>query len=183
MFRLISTIAIIQLAAASLFLQAPVPKETGTCSFSEIYKAEGWMIPGLMNAKVKKKANITDLPGVTLIVLEPVEDETTITSIQCARYNPGRLQIDESSPIRILELWAFDYKGRVFAYRVNYELQFYHEGARRALGGAISLFFYDMDGSGKFTVLKGASRLLPELPPYLAKETEPAPPTAKPIIH
>jgi hypothetical protein len=182
MFRVRLTIAITLLGAATVFSQEPVPKETpSACSFSEIYKSDGWTVPGLSNAKIKKKAIFTNLPGVSVTFLEPPQAETTITSIGRARNNEARLEIEEA-PIRILELSAYEYKGRTFAYGVHYEIQYYYEGSRRALGAASGVLFYDAEGSDKFTVRKYARwPFLPEVPSNWPKtEIKSSQSTAKP---
>jgi len=161
--------------AATLILLAPT-LETGPlqeaatklnqpeCSFTEIYKADGWSIPGLQNAKVKQKGNFTNLPGVVLIKLESSVIESTFTQIRCSGEHKGRIEIKEE-PIGILDLTAYEYKGRVFAYGLSYERQAIENGARFSLGAASSYLFYDAEGSGRFTLRKWASwPFLPEIP-------------------
>src|SRR5437762_880028 len=86
-----------------------------TCSFSEIYREGGWTIPGLRGAKVKgERAKLTNMPGVFVTMLMPVESKTVLTDIWCPPDHSGRLEI-EDQPIRIIDLWAFDVAGHVFA--------------------------------------------------------------------
>src|SRR5215472_3218888 len=136
-------------------LQEPATEPTApACNFAEIYKADGWSIPGLQNAKIKQKANFVNLPGVVVTKLEPSVTEATLTQISCSREHPGRIEIEEK-PIGILELTAYEYKGRVFAYGLYYEGQAIEDSARVRLGCASSYLFYDVEGSGHFTLRNG----------------------------
>jgi hypothetical protein len=150
--------------------QPPSIAPARTCSFSEIYKPEGWTVPGLkdasiqMRGNVKMRGNFTNLPGVTLTKLQPVNEETMITEIYCSP-DQGRLEIEEL-PIRILELTQYEYKGHVFAYGLEYEKNVIHNGERSRLAAASGFLFYDPDGSGRFTIRKWASwPFMPSLPP------------------
>jgi hypothetical protein len=142
-----------------------------TCAFSEIYKAEGWTVPGLKDASIQMRGNVkmrgtfADLPGVIFTTLEPVNVETMITEVNCSRDHEGRLEIMDK-PIRILELTQYEYKGRVFAYGLEYEKNVIHNGERGRLGAASGYLFYDTDGSGRFTIRKWANwPFLPSVPP------------------
>jgi hypothetical protein len=192
MLRQIFATSMALLWTGTLLSQEPTTKQPpSTCGFPEIYKEAGWTIPGLADAKVKMKGNVkmkgdlTNLPGVTVTVLEPAEPETTITQIGCARNNPARLEIVEA-PISVLDLRSYEYKGRVFAYRLSYNIQHYYEGTRTASGADSAVFFYDLEGSGKFTVRKGAEPIhLPELPPDYSKPsgTGSTPKVTRPSTH
>jgi hypothetical protein len=108
---------------------------------------------------------------VFITVLEPAEAETNITEIYCAEGHPGRLMIDER-PIRILALWSLDFGGQIFAYRISYALQTIDDGKRHELGAASVLFFYDMDGSGRFTMRDSTMiGFLPSFIPDWAKKS------------
>jgi hypothetical protein len=83
-----------------------------------------------------------------------------MTHVGCSRDHTGRLEFEEQ-PIGIIDLWAFDFNGRVFAYRLSYERQAMQNGTRVRLGSASEIMFLDVDGSGKFTLCKSA------IPPFL----------------
>jgi len=149
-------VALIVLGAGGAFPQRPAPKaETPNCTFSEVYKKDGWTVPGVHGAKVKERANLRNLPGVFVSILEPAEPQTNIPEITCPQDHPGRLDIKVDAPIRILNLWSFDLGGQVFAYRVEYAEETIYNGERHELAAATSVFFYDLEGSGRFTVLDG----------------------------
>jgi hypothetical protein len=141
------------------------------CNFAEIYKADGWSIPGLQNATVKQKANFRNLPGVVVTKLEPPPSatEATLTHISCSREHHGRIEIEEE-PIGIIELDAYEYKGRAFAYGLNFERQAVENGARVSTGASSAYLFYDLDGTGHFTLRKSALwPFIPEIPEAWAK--------------
>jgi hypothetical protein len=175
--------ALVLLGTSVAFPQQPAPKDaTPNCTFSEVYKKDGWTVPGVHGAKVKQRATLTDLPGVFVTILEPADAQTNIPEIWCPQDHPGRLVLDDS-PIRIMVLWSFDCGGRVFAYRISYAEEAIYNGERHELAAATSVFFYDMEGSGKFTVLDAGKRLngkgwgyLPSFIPDWAKNNAAAPP-------
>jgi hypothetical protein len=105
MLRITFTSVLIVLASGTLFPQQPNPgTTTPACSFSEIYRAEGWTVPGLAGAKVKgQRAKFSNIPGVFVAVLTPVESESTTTDIWCPPDHAGRLEIEEQ-PMGILNL-------------------------------------------------------------------------------
>ncbi len=170
MLRTKFVIVLIVLGTSITASQQPTPKTTSsTCSFSEIYKADGWIVPGLQKASVKKRGTLSNIPGVTATILEPAETESTITSIQCSRDDGGRLEIEEQ-PIEILELSAYEYQGRIYAYGLSYEKQAIQNGTRVPLGAASGFLYYDLHNSGRFTVRKWAKwPFVPDLPPTAPK--------------
>jgi hypothetical protein len=128
-----------------------------TCSFAEIYRQDGWAVPGLVGAKAKsQRAKLSKLPGVFVTMLQPAEPETFFQHVWCPQDHPGRIEI-ENAPIKVLDLWSFDFGGRVFAYRVSYAREAMKDGVRSELAAASIVFFYDADGSGRFTVVRGGT--------------------------
>jgi hypothetical protein len=148
----------VALAVGNAHCQVPAHRDAPeTCSFSEVYKKAGWTIPGLAGATVKsQRAKLSNLPGVFVTMLQPSEPETDFQHVSCPYDHPGRLVV-EGEPIKILDLWSFDFGGRVFAYRVSYAREAVNGGVRSELAAASTVFFYDTDGSGTFTVMKGAT--------------------------
>jgi len=177
MFRITFMSILIVLGSGQLVAQQPAPGATApVCSFSEIYRAEGWTVPGLARATVKsQRARFSNIPGVFVTVLMPVESESTITDIWCPPDHEGRLEIKEQ-PIGILNLWSFDFAGRVFAYGVSYGREAMQNGARVPIGAASAVMFYDVDGSGRFAVRKWARYpFMPDFVPDWAKKDAVAP--------
>jgi hypothetical protein len=130
-----------------------------SCSFSEIYREDGWTVPGRVGAKPKgKRAELSTLPGVFVTKLEPTQSEADFTEVWCPPDHPGRVEVDQV-PIKIVDLWSYDLDGRVFAYRLLYARERIEaNGTREDTGMVIALYFYDVDGSGKFTMILGAKQ-------------------------
>lgn len=126
-----------------------------SCAFSEIYRKEGWTIPGMPATDVKstRKRLSETMPDVFATQLTPVNSQTTLTRIWCPNDQNGRLQIDDE-PAGIIWLFSFDFEGRVFAYGVRYGFQRIENGTRRDAGIESGFVFYDLDGSGRFTLRK-----------------------------
>ena len=157
MDRIVCVIVLIIVASAAVYSQEGLDKTaTSACSYFELYRKDGWTIPGVHGAKVKsKRMAFTNIPGVYVTMLEPSKSESTMTDIWCSREHNGRIEI-EDRPIRILDLWAFDFGGRPFAYGLSYGVDVVENGKRMPIGASTSLIFYDLDGSGRFTLSRGA---------------------------
>ncbi len=143
---------------------------TPTCNYSELYRKDGWTIPGLDGAKAEgKRMALTNIPQMYVTVLEPAQLESTLTDIWCSREHSGRIEV-EDRPIQILHLWAFDFAGRTFAYGVSYSIDVMEDGKRMPIGASSSVLFYDVDGSGRFTLNRGARYpFMPDLIPDWVK--------------
>jgi hypothetical protein len=160
MFRMGLVICLIALACGSAFPQQPAGgDEEPACSFSGIYRKDGWTIPGMPAAKAEsvRKPLIASMPGVFVTNLTPAESQTTITNIGCSREHNGSLEIREQ-PIGVIRLLSLDYGGRVFAYCVRYGTERIENGTRVDAGMEAYAMFYDLDGSGRFTLLKSVKR-------------------------
>jgi hypothetical protein len=136
---------------------APKDNQTPGCSFSEIYRKEGWVVPGLDGAKAKsQRSKLGSMPGVFVTKLDPVQPESNLTEVWCPPDHPGRVEVD-LEPVKIVDLWSYDFGGRVFAYRVLYARErVQNDGTREDTGTVIALYFYDVEGTGRFTSIFGA---------------------------
>jgi hypothetical protein len=106
---------------------------------------------------------------VFVTVLAPVEQEAVMTDMWCSRDYSGRIEV-EDVPIRVLDLWAFDFAGRVFAYGVSYGKDAIQNGVRVPIGASSAVMFYDMDGFGRFKVRRAAKYpFIPDVIPDWAK--------------
>jgi hypothetical protein len=174
MLKIFLMIAAAALAAGDGFSQPPSGANgEKTCSFSEIFRKDGWTIPGLpakQAGKYVRKPVTEKMSDVFATMLTPVKPETTLTKIWCAHDQGGRLQIDEE-PIGIIWLLSYDFEGRIFAYGVRYVEQWIKDGIRRQLGAESQVIFYDLDGSGRFTLMKGpGGPLIPDFIPDWVKK-------------
>src|SRR5437667_7528629 len=169
----IGLLALFSLVAVSIaFPQSQQTMSSKGCAFSEIYWKDGWTIPGrpgTVDATSRRPIGST-LPDVFATKLTPTTTEATLTRIACAHDKEGRLQVDEE-PIGIIWLLSYDFRGKTFAYGIRYVDEWIHDGTRRQLGSESQVVFYDLDGSGRFTLMKGPRPLLPDfIPDWVRKE-------------
>src|ERR1700730_4695786 len=159
MFRTICTITVILAFLEGAYCQQPAEKvPPPTCSFSELYRKDGWVIPGLDGATKKERVAIPDRAGVYKTTLEPTKRASTIRVFRCSQEHGGRLEIEDIS-MGIEYLSSFDVGGRVFAYSLSYGVD--------GIAASWLVMFYDLDGSGRFTLRIGeGNRLIP--PPVSA---------------
>jgi hypothetical protein len=124
------------------------------CRFSEVYRAEGWKIPGVSGAAPKGgRLALQNLPGTFLTDLVPGKSDQRMVLPNCQQDFPGRLAIREA-PVRVLAMSRVDFNGRVFAYTARYEPQTLVNGVPHRSMEFVQVVFYDVDGSGRFTVMK-----------------------------
>ncbi len=156
MFHVGSIIFVTTLCALSAYPQESDSKNAASpCSISEIRRSEGWTVPGLAGSTVEtRRAAVSNIQGVFVTMLKPPNVESNLTEAQCSDKDPGNIEIIEDSLIKIYALWKFDFGGRVFAYRVEYAPETLFRGKRDELATMRTVFFFDPDGSGKFSVLK-----------------------------
>lgn len=128
--------------------------QSPTCGFTELYRASGWDIPGVEHGVPDPpRMDFAPIPGVGVINIQPRPLETAILFAACIDAAPGRLTLEEM-PVRVLHLMRFDVKGKVFAYGVSLGGQSDHHGKRADVGSAYSVFYYDSEGKGIFTVMR-----------------------------
>jgi hypothetical protein len=144
--------------------QSQQPVEDGkqpTCGYTERYRKEGWAIPGIKGAKKKWRVAVPNVQGVYMTKLEPATRAANIQSFRCSREHAGRLEIEDIE-VGIIDLASFDAGGRIFAYNLIYGVS--------GIGAETFVRFYDLDGSGRFTLERGEiNRFVPELIPDWVK--------------
>jgi hypothetical protein len=123
------------------------------CRFSEVYRREGWKIPGVSGAAPKgRRLALENLPGTFVTYLVAGKSEERIVLPDCQR-DSGRLTIREI-PVRVLALSRVDFNGKVFAYTASYEPQTVLNGVPHRSMEVVQIVFYDVDGSGRFPIMK-----------------------------
>jgi len=133
------------------------------CGYSELYRKEGWLVPGLDGAKKKMaRAAVPGKPGMYLTILEPAKRASSIQVFQCSQAHVGRLEMADIA-VAVGDVYAFDVGGRIFAYGVVYGID--------GIAAEWHIMFYDVDGSGRFTVRRSErSRFVPDSTPDWIKE-------------
>jgi hypothetical protein len=161
--------AFIVLTCEALFSQSAGGTSATTCGFSEIYRPSGWRIPGVVGSSEKimkskeielpgilpppqqrvARASLSNIPGVFATQMQPGNSDLKIPLPYCSPDYPGRLISDESKPVRVLQLWRFDFNGKVFAYGIEYT-----PATNPPILAFGQVLFYDLDGTGTFTVAR-----------------------------
>ena len=161
MLRIFCVVAI---AAAFASCAYPQRVEQGSplkCDYSELYKKEGWTIPGVDGAQKKWRAPIQEKAGVYRTELQPSRRAAKMQSFLCSREHVGRMEIEDRD-IGVLGLSSFDFGGHIFAYDLIYGVD--------GIGAEWFVRFYDLDGSGRFALRRSeTNRLVPDLIPDWVK--------------
>jgi len=155
------------------------------CQFSEIYRPEGWKIPGRSGAAPMGNRFALSvspggaIPGVFVTKMKGGRSLSTLLLPKCSQDSPGRLII-RSTPVRVLEMSKVDYQGKVFAFIVQYEPQTVESGVVTRTLGFGQVVFLDTDGSGSFQVMRYDDRGLflasPEIPGWAKRVSQVQPP-------
>jgi hypothetical protein len=146
-------------------MTAAQPAGEPNCNIVELYNPEGWAVPGLSNATVTKQVRnkTRDDQEVSVDVLQPRNRVARLPLVSFIASHPGRLEVREQ-PIDVIEIRRYSIRGNVFAYRLSAG-QVSIEGHRRVpIAAAEIVMYYDMDGSGRFTIREYASKV-----PYALK--------------
>jgi hypothetical protein len=146
----------IALGPRLIFAQEAV--EPCECRFSGLYNEEGWQVPGLIGAteaapRARLRVNGADSP-VFVTKLKP-GGTGFLTSVSCGQDVPGALTV-RTRAVEALQLWRADINGKVFAYDVvaGYITTPDELGKYRSVGTSWEVAFYDVDGRGRFRVMK-----------------------------
>jgi hypothetical protein len=140
------------------------------CGYEELYHKAGWEIPGIKGARKKNgRMSVPGNPEVFRTELEPHTRASTIQTFRCSREHSGRLEIEDID-IGIGSLSSFEVAGKIFAYGVTYGVRVIENGQPIDTAAEWSLKFYDLDGSGRFTVRRSErERFVPEFIPAWVK--------------
>jgi len=171
LFALLSTLLCVVAAGES-------GKETGTqcdCHLTSLYNKSGWAIPGLEGSSEKSpRASYGADNGkgqVFVTRMKAGPKPAAITWLHCSARFEGTTEV-QALDVDALELWAFDVDGKVFAYGVTAGWLGPPDasGHRAQIGSVSDVLFYDMDGSGKFTLMRYTKvPFAPEIPEWLKK--------------
>jgi hypothetical protein len=124
------------------------------CVLEEVFQFDGWRIPGLAVARPDKREIIaSSIPGVVATRMRVAKTDDQLVIIDCSRDSPGRIKYRRRL-VSVMEMWRYECDGRVFAYSAVYSLATLEKGRRVALLGYVPAAFYDVDGSGRFQVMK-----------------------------
>jgi hypothetical protein len=139
------------------------------CSFAEVFNPVGWEIPGLSGSKIVRSdiRYETNAPGdVFMDTLDPDGARAVLLLLMCDSNHVGRLEAREQ-PIAIKTLIRFRWGQRVFGYKVVADWADVQSGKWVPVGMTEILVYYDVDGSGKFKVRRGAELFKLEVPEWV----------------
>lgn len=127
----------------------PAHAET-PCCVRELYKYDGWIIPGIAGAVVSG-SRVVERDGASILVetLKPQFAESSFTMFNCVADVPGRIVIHEQA-VDTLNIVRYSAQGKVFAYRISAGEVAIEGSTRVALGAAHILMYYDTEGDGLF---------------------------------
>jgi hypothetical protein len=161
LWLLVWTAFVIILCSSSFGEDTKAAQAPCACQFASVFKAEGWTVPGVEGATLKSpraEYNVGKMKkGVYVTTMKPGDKPSTVTWLHCSSDLPGVTQI-QTIEIEALELRKFDVNGTVFAYGVTAGWMGREDktGKFVRLGMADDKLFYDIDGSGKFKLMKNA---------------------------
>ena len=140
----------------------------------EIVKPGGWDIPGISETQVKNTARFAtdEDKNIMVTILESKSPTGVFTYMSPMRGVPNRYILREQ-PVRVREIRRFEKYGKVFAYRID---AVYVAVSGRDLAAETPLLFYDLDGSGRFQVLRFSAGDFPFklIIPYWVRDLKPA---------
>ena len=127
----------------------------GNCGARDVYKFDGWQIPGLAGAVPQGELLAdADVPGVSIREMKPGKTDEPLVIIGCASKAAGGGIDYKALPVVVMQMWRYEFGGKVFAYSVVYPLWHIFKGKRVPLAGYAAVGFYDMDGDGLFTIMR-----------------------------
>jgi hypothetical protein len=149
-------------------------KQTGTgcdCHLTSLYNNSGWAIPGLEGSTTAspRASYVTGKGQVFVTRMKAGSKPAAITWLHCAVRFAGATEV-QVLDVEALELWAFDVDGKVFAYGVTAGWLGSPDatGHRAQIGTVSDVLFYDVDGSGKFALMKYTKvPFAPEVPDWV----------------
>lgn len=129
-----------------------------SCGVKELFKDDGWEIPGLSGATVQDRALPRQGGETVAETLTPITPAASVMIVSCVPAEPGPILIRDQA-VNVQGLRRYSILGHTFAYRVIAEDVGVHGEERVALGSAEILMYYDLDGSGLFKLREYASRI------------------------
>jgi hypothetical protein len=145
------------------------------CHLTSLYNKNGWAIPGLegsITASPRASYATGNGKGQAFITrMKAGPKPAAITWLHCAARFEGATEV-QALDVEALELWAFDVDGKIFAYAVTAGWLGPPDasGHRAQIGTVSDVLFYDMDGSGKFALMKYTTvPFAPEIPDWVKK--------------
>lgn len=152
MFRFIG----VALFFSSLLLaQSSGTQAQQACRIKELLNPQGWDIPALAGATVKTRAHYNSEGIPENVFLEIMEPQTPAGSFTVVGLRSCDMAVLNVRSVDVTKIERFSINGRVFGYRVTGTLAGNDKDGRRLhFGSEERAYYYDADGSGKFSVMR-----------------------------
>jgi hypothetical protein len=154
--------------------------DQSACNFQGVHDERGLTVPGLDGATAPEEKGVVQAhryvingvpTGVDIVEMKFGTVLDRVNMYQCSSKDPGMLDVHRTYA-HIYRLWRVQKNGNVFAYAVWFAPTSPPEtdGTYHEIAAMYGLVFYDVDGDGKFTVMKeiaGAGALRPQIPDWV----------------
>lgn len=154
MIRLVFAVLCIYSIVQDLPTQSPKPQQPA-CKIRELINHRGWEIPGLAKTTVLTHAHYKSegIPeNVFIDIMESQAPEASFTYVGLKSCDTVVLNIRS---VDVTKIERFTMHGRVFGYRVTGTISgFDNQGHRIHAGSDEHVYYYDPDGSGKFSIMR-----------------------------
>src|SRR2546422_8133769 len=148
------------LLLASFFSSPPiegqvVPTSGGSCQVKELFKEEGWEIPGLSRTVLRSHGRYTSEGIPDNVFVDILESQAPQASLMFVGQSSeaSRMEISIRS-IDVTKIERFEMNGNVFGYRITGVIAAFDDSGRRIhFGSEEHAYYYDPVGSGKFSVM------------------------------
>jgi hypothetical protein len=135
---------------------------TASCATAEVSNRHGWKIPGLSKARIKEAPHPAldpEMPDLLLEVLVPISPADYMTLVGNARGKIGMLEVFDEA-VDVTSIQRFILNDHVFGYLVTATIAGNDSKDKRIHFGSVErIYYYDADGSGKFTVMQDAGSM------------------------
>jgi len=156
MMRLIVILTLACSSLSALIMQTGESQKAATpCRIRELFKPNGWDIPGLSKATVKTHGHYVSkgIPeNVFIDTLEAKAPEASLIFVGLKSCEMAQMNVRS---IDVTKIERFMMNGHVFGYRVTGVVAgFDKQGRRIHYGSEERVYYYDPDGFGKFSVMR-----------------------------
>jgi hypothetical protein len=141
------------LVSSSLTQSSSVQAEQ--CRVKELLNYQGWEIPGLAAATVKLHARYKSEGVPDNVFIDLMESQAPLVRLTFVGLKSCETAVISFRSIEVNRIERFIMNGHVFGYRVTGTIASVDNQGHRTLAGSDEIvYYYDPDGSGKFSVMR-----------------------------
>lgn len=133
-----------------------------SCQIQEVLNRKGWDIPGLSKTVTRTAHARYPAEGIENVFVDILESKATDSSVTLAiRYSNSNSRVEiVAKPVDVIQIQRFQIDNQVFGYLVTaVPVGIANDGHRIRAASEELLYYYDPDGSGRFTVMRYASEI------------------------